>query len=68
MKKNEWKPSNTENPDGTHFLPPLKFKSHAWYFFKMFDSAWCDKCDLSVLCLYIVNSLVSGQNLLHQLL
>ena len=19
--KNEWKPSNTENPDGTHFLP-----------------------------------------------
>ena len=28
----------------------------------MFDIAWCDKYDLSVLCLYFVNSLVSGEH------
>ena len=28
-EKNEYKQSNTENPDGTHFFTPLKFnKSH----------------------------------------
>ena len=35
----------------------------------MFDTAWCDKYDLSVLCLlYFISSLISRERLQHLLL
>ena len=33
-------------------------KSHTWLFYKMFDIAWCDKYDLSLLCIYSLPNLL----------
>ena len=55
-----------ENRDGTHFV-----LLHTWSFYKKFDVAWCDKYDLSVLCLlqlYIINSIILKKHLQHLLL
>ena len=41
----------SRNLDGTHFVPTLNLISHTWSFYKMFDIAWCDKYDFSVMCL-----------------
>ena len=63
-KKNESKQSNIENVGGTHFVSLLDLISHTWSFYKMFDIAWCDKYDLSVLgLLYFTNSLISREHL-----
>ena len=41
-------------------MPLQNLISHTWSLYKMFDIAWCDKYDLSVLCLYSVLLMAFG--------
>ena len=66
MKKNEFKPSNIENLDVTHFVPLKNLISHTWSFYKVFHIACCDKYVSSVFyLLYFINSSISRERLPH---